>query len=213
VKFWGAFTSRLKKSWATYTAEADNLGAIYFATFLLCETVNNYVEKKNARYFTEYKTGKEYLAAKKRQKEEAYEQRAEAEQAAIEAVTESRNAPVQPTRDYLDRSSRQTRAARGPVTRGYRYTDNRYVVDDDSQEKSSTESDSMVSRLRKRTRRPPKFPDEIYTRKPNKAQEALRLRQQQERLEELANLRRSTRISNQIRKKYTSLDEQVTFDH
>jgi len=205
LKFWGAFTARLKKSWVSYTTEANNLCAIYFATMLLCETVNIYVEKKNIKYFTKYKTGKEYVTAKKLEKEEAYEKRAEAEHAAAELIYETKKPAPVPNTQYFDRT--RSNRNRGPVTRGYRYNDNRYVDEEDSQ-KSSTESDSMVSRLRKRTRRPPKFPDEIYTHRPSKAEQKAKLREQQQRLEELAGLRRSTRIGNQIRKKYTGLDEQ-----
>jgi len=83
----------------------------------------------------------------------------------------------------------------------------RYVEEDHSQGKSSTESDSMVGRLRKRNRRPPRYTEIDYPQKTRAEERAARMKQQ-EQLEDLSNRRRSTRIINQAKKKYDSLNEE-----
>ena len=145
------------------------------------------------------------MAAKKRMREEAYEKKAEVAQIVQEPAPVIRKPIEQTTNDYLDRFRHTTRRAAAVAASNT----NRYIEDDVSQEKSSTESDSMVGRLRKRSRRPPRYTEIEY---PQRVREdkAARLRQQ-EKLEELSNRRRSTRLVNQGKKRYDNLNEEVIF--
>mmetsp|Transcript_24403 Transcript_24403/g.21589 ORF Transcript_24403/g.21589 Transcript_24403/m.21589 type:complete len:191 (-) Transcript_24403:863-1435(-) len=72
LRIWGLSNEKIKRCWINYTHTVDTLPALYFSALFFTEFVNRYVEKKTQHYFSIYKDGQEWTAARRQAKKEQH---------------------------------------------------------------------------------------------------------------------------------------------
>lgn len=185
-----------------YIKNVDNNVGLLFAASVFCDLVEIYVAKKNEKYFSEYKTVAEYMAAKRERKQNASkptranDQRAQKQQKEqLDRLRKQREDRAnnrqfaQEVKHYVapDSPEGYRIKKRGEAARDTRDTQAR---------KNGGGSDANPKRIRKlrdqTSDRSESEPEDDYN---PRQEERARAHAKQDKLNELANVRRSTRLT------------------
>jgi len=74
---------KIKRCWINYTNSVDTLAGLYFAALFFVEFVERYVDKKTEHYFSLYRDGQEWTAARRQAKREQHMQQQQRLQQAL----------------------------------------------------------------------------------------------------------------------------------
>lgn len=72
MRIWGLSNEKIKRCWINYTNSVETLSGLYFASQFFIEFVERYVDKKTEHYFSLYKDGQEWTAARRQAKKEQH---------------------------------------------------------------------------------------------------------------------------------------------
>jgi len=179
LRIWGLSNDKIKRCWNNLVKQANSIGSLYFVASFFCDIVDKYVSKKTAHYFSYFKNAKEWYAAKKQAKQVASQQK----QAEIKQAQKMNQEKLESYKHKRkeNRERREQRAILASIPQ---------------------KTDGVAGRLRERGNREPLIDDFDYNPRDDRA------RTKAERLEELANIRRSERLNKPSRKRYDNLNEE-----